>query len=299
MEAEAKVELQTVQRPEQLRKRPRFVVDRDAVLLLVDHGLSMPCRIIDLSLEGCRMNTTVRYPAGLGVRVELTFTVNGIVFRFGGAVRWTDGGNSVGIQFVGITPRRIGELAEVLGEVEEDLAVKAVREAAEKLAAEEQAAAAQVVEIAELVLDEGELLDEQAETLAVGGSSADLPQGVERERRAHFRHEVHTSAAIFLVHTGFNQIGSILNLSLDGCRIRTDEQFLLGIYTRVEAEFRVAGRPFRVGGVIQDIREGELVGIRFAELSESSREPLEQLIAQMREIEQVRAKGKLPEADGA
>lgn len=298
MEAEARVEAQPVQRPEQLRKRPRFVVDRDAFLLLVDHGLSLPCRVIDLSLEGCRMNTIARYPAGLGVRVELTFSVNGIVFRFGGAVRWTDGRNAVGIQFVGISPRRIGELAEVLGEVEEDLAVKAAREAAEKLAAEAQAAAARAAEgVSEAEREGDELCEEQADTLAVEERSADLPDGVERERRAYFRHEMHTQAAIFLSHSGFNQIGSILDLSVNGCRIRTDERFLLCIYTRVEAEFRLQGRPFRAGGVVQEVHEGALVGIRFDELGGSTQEALEQLIAEMKEEDSMQATGN-PAAPG-
>jgi len=296
MEAEAQAALQAVQTPEQLRKRPRFAVDRDAVLLLVDHGLSLACRIMDLSLEGCRMSTVARFPAGLGVRVELTFSVNGIVFRFGGAVRWTDGRSSVGIQFVGVTARRIGELAEVLGEVEEDLAAKAGREAAERLAAKEQSAAERAKQgVAETEADDDESFEDLAETQAVEEYSAALPLGVARERRTHFRHEVSPSATIFLVHTGFNQTGSILNLSLDGCRICTDERFLLGIYTRVETVFRLAGQPFRIGGVIQEIHQGSLVGIRFLDASDRDRQALEQLVDEMRETERKRPRGQSAE----
>jgi hypothetical protein len=141
MEAVGQAEVQAAEAQEHVRKRARFAVDEDAELLLVDHGLPLQCRIIELSLEGCRVRTLERYPAGLGVRVELIFRVNGIVFRFCGAVRWTDGLNSVGLQFAGVSARRIGELAEVLGEVQEYLAARAAREQAEKLAAEEREAA--------------------------------------------------------------------------------------------------------------------------------------------------------------
>ena len=54
--------------------------------------------------------------------------------------------------------------------------------------------------------------------------------------------------------------GRILDLSLSGCRIRTDERFPVGIYTRVETEFRLEGLPFRLGGVVQAIHDRQTVG---------------------------------------
>jgi len=304
MEADAQAEVQAAIGLERLRKRPRFAVDEDAELLLVDHGLPLQCRIIDLSLEGCRMRTRERYPAGLGVRVELIFRVNGIVFRFCGAVRWTDGVNSVGVQFVGVSARRIGELAEVLGEVEEDLVARAAREQAEKVAAEQRAAQEQAAaerskadseeQQARRTFEEpdpqavGDLAEIEQET-SEGGQPAG--QGERPERRAHPRHRIQASAAIFLVHTGFSQRGFVLDLSLSGCRIHTDERFLLCIYTPVETEFRLAGQPFRLGGVIHQVHEGDLVGIRFANMNARQREQLEQLIDEMKEIEEIRATG--------
>ncbi len=63
-------------------------------------------------------------------------------------------------------------------------------------------------------------------------------QAVKRERRQQSRHEVDTSAAILLINVGSLLQGRIVDLSLSGCRIRTDEKFPVGIYTRVETEFR-------------------------------------------------------------
>ena len=80
--------------------------------------------------------------------------------------------------------------------------------------------------------------------------------------------------------------GQILDLSLSGCRIRTDVRFPVGIYTRVETEFQLEGLPFRLGGVIQAIHGRNTVGIRFLDLSERKRQQVMELIG---EIHQMRA----------
>jgi hypothetical protein len=76
-------------------------------------------------------------------------------------------------------------------------------------------------------------------------------------------------------------------MSAGGCRIRTDERFPVGIYTRVETEFRLEGLPFRLGGVIQAIQDRErfLVGIRFLDMSARKREQVEQLMQEIEESE--------------
>ena len=90
------------------------------------------------------------------------------------------------------------------------------------------------------------------------------PPSKSRDRRAQTRHEVDTIATIFLVKVASALRGHILDLSLSGCRIRTDERFQVGIYTRVETEFHLQGLPFRLGGVIQAIHNRNMVGIRFS-----------------------------------
>ena len=75
--------------------------------------------------------------------------------------------------------------------------------------------------------------------------------------------------------------GRIVDLSLSGCRIRTEERFRVGIYTRIEAEFYLQGLPFRLGGVIQVIHDGRTVGIRFLDLSERKRQQIADLIVEM------------------
>lgn len=104
-----------------------------------------------------------------------------------------------------------------------------------------------------------------------------------RERRASRRHGVDTSAVIHLVKIGSKLRGKILDLSLGGCRIRTEQRFLVGIYTRVETEFRVQGLPVLLAGVIQAIYDRNQVGIRFLDVSQRKRDQLVELIEELGE----------------
>jgi len=300
------------------RAHPRFAVDGDASLLVLKHGSSVACRVVDLSLEGCRVQTGEHFLAGIQVRVEVSFKVHGLAFRFSGVTRWTDGRSLVGIRFVDMTSRRKEELTEILGEVEEECVAKAAQEAAEELAAaesarllaEEQEAEAEPVEAAESAPageasgppaagERGESSEggggwaadashSLAESLVGGPGAEAAPQAragaQKRERRAQSRHGVDTSAAIYLVNVGSRLAGRILDLSAGGCRIRTNERFPVGIYTRVETEFRLEGLPFRLGGVIQAIHDRQNVGIRFLDLSGRKREQVEQLIEEIEEM---------------
>ncbi len=85
-------------------------------------------------------------------------------------------------------------------------------------------------------------------------------------------------------------LGRILDVSLTGCRIRTEERFPVGIYRRVETEFRIDGLPFRLGGVVQSLHDRHTVGIRFLDLSDRKREHLRQL---MEEIEEMQHSGEM------
>ena len=105
------------------------------------------------------------------------------------------------------------------------------------------------------------------------------------ERRSHNRLTVDDSSTIILVKIGSRLIGRIVDISIGGCRIRCQERFPVGIYTRVETEFRIEGLPFRLGGVVQAIHDRQTVGIRFLDTSSRKREQLEQLIEEINETQ--------------
>jgi len=94
--------------------------------------------------------------------------------------------------------------------------------------------------------------------------------------------DVDTSAVIYLVNVASRIAGRIIDISMGGCRIRTNDPFPVGIYVRVETEFRLTGMPFRLGGVVQSIHDKKTVGIRFLDLSERKGEQLGMLIEEIK-----------------
>ncbi len=273
------------------RDHSRYSVDEDAVLLFAGHGKLQPGRIVDLSQEGCRVRTKERFPVRSSWPVEVSFKVNGVVFRFSGVLQWTDGGNLMGIRFVNINPQRMVVLANLISAMEAGAAARS--ETLNRLIVE-RGATEPTEHIGEFQMDDQSPIERSAgaagqqqepvpaDALAASGSEPRVDSAAgRRDRRAGARHEVDNSASILLVNVGSTLRGRILDLSLSGCRIRTHERFPVGIYTRVEAEFRLEGLPFRLGGVIQAIHDRHTVGIRFLDLSERKRQQVQDLIGEI------------------
>jgi hypothetical protein len=273
----------TVRQPER-RADGRYSVDEDALLQFVGHGTPVPSHIVDLSREGCRLRIRERVRVRARWPVEITFKVQEIAFRFSGIVEWTDGHDLLGIHFVNMVPRRMVVLAEVICEMEAAAAARA--EAVNRLVAEHGAPApveGQARASAERQSLEPAATEERAKASPVPAETREqtVRGSTQRDRRRQARHEVDTSATILLINVGSELRGRILDLSLSGCRIRTDERFPVGIYTRVEAEFWLQGLPFRLGGVIQAIHGRNTVGIRFLDLSDRRRQQVAELIGEI------------------
>lgn len=307
------------------RAHPRYSVDEESLLVLVNHGMPVKVRLVDLSFEGCCVRTFETFKGKAGCPVEITFKVKGCAFRFSGILRRNDSQRLLGIQFVNMIPRRKEELAEVIEEMAATVAARA--KAVDQVVAEQAVAAPDLAAVPrileakpvapEAVMARGpapgaraiapqipvKAMQPMVETPAtetelaaeVPTEPAKIPLEKElpaprpakpRDRRGQARHEVDTVATIFLVKVASALRGHILDLSVGGCRIRTDERFPVGIYIRVEIEFHLQGLPFRLGGVTQAIHDRNTVGIRFLDLSERKRQQVLDLIG---EIEQMRA----------
>jgi hypothetical protein len=102
-----------------------------------------------------------------------------------------------------------------------------------------------------------------------------------RERRQHPRLSVDTRAFLVLVEVGARLPGRILNVSMGGCLILTDNRFPTGVYRRIEVEFSLHGMPFRMAGVTQGIYDRRRVGVRFLDLSDRKRDQLRQLLREI------------------
>lgn len=251
---------------------PRLAVEEEAHLLLVSQGRQLTCRIVEISLGGCRLKMPGPLDVVDGVQVETAFKLRGIDFRFNGAIEWCNG-ELAGIQFAGTSLRRMNELVSVLCEVAAESAVAAVKRAAERRASR----------VPFQISGEPIASPPQTPPMAATAAPKKSDSGG-RERRNQSRHDVDTTASILLVNIASRLTGRILNLSMGGCRIRTPERFPVGIYTRVETEFHLEGLPFRLAGVVQAIQDRQSVGIRFLDMSARKREQLEQLIAEIDEM---------------
>lgn len=104
------------------------------------------------------------------------------------------------------------------------------------------------------------------------------------ERRQHSRYPVDDTATIVLVKAASRIEGRIIDLSLGGCRIRCARPFPVGIYTRVEVEFRIEGLSLRLAGVVQAIHDRETVGIRFLDVSQRKSDQLAQLMEELKDV---------------
>lgn len=292
----------------QRRQQSRCRVEEDANLVLLNQGTPLACIIEDLSLGGCRLRMEKKFLAGTMVRAEVNFKVCGVAQKLIGVTQWTDGDRVVGIRFVDMSERRASALAESISDVEIQAAIEA------KLAAEEEAEQSASESDAAASAIEAEALNDSAianprpsastpaapvpgdpnsahtapvasansaaaTTSAESKSSAEKP----RERRAHPRLNVDSNAIIRLVDLAADIPGRIIDLSVGGCLIHTTQRFPVGIFRRVETEFRLNGLPFRLGGVTQTIYDPHRVGIRFLDMSDRKREQLLELVAEVME----------------
>jgi c-di-GMP-binding flagellar brake protein YcgR len=103
-----------------------------------------------------------------------------------------------------------------------------------------------------------------------------------RNRRKDPRYTVDEAGSLQLVHQGSTIDCRIIDLSLGGCQVRADGQFLAGPMVRVEVLLRVLGETLRIAGVTQWTRQKQWIGIRFLDVTERKQAALLHLI---REIE--------------
>lgn len=263
------------------RSDVRYAVDADATVLLLNRLQPWRCRLVELCLKGCRIHSRDRIHVSEGMGVEISFKVKGIAFRFSGAVQWTDGSHEAGLYFSNRIPRQTEKLSIVLAEVEADAQKKAAQNQGVEVAGPELARPRPPASLP--------AADQPATNAPASPSSSPIRPGrLGRERRAQARESVDTAAVIYLVKGGSRFDGRILDLSLGGCCIRIGERFPLGIYTRVEVEFRLEGLPFRLAGVIQTLRDRYTVGIHFVDMSPRKQLQVSELMAEIHAMQEAK-----------
>ena len=279
--------------------RNRCRIEEEASLILLNQGLRLPCQIEHLALNGCKLRMYSRFLAGTLVRVEILFQVCGVAQRLRGVTQWTDSDLRVDLRFVDLSERRREELATLIAEVAAREVVEREAVAPEKVAMElaqpfnasttrpQVPASSAPAGSGESRTDNASRQDstliqkpESSMPAATQSRSIETPGGP-RELRAHPRLNVDSSALLYLIDLRAEIHGRIIDLSMGGCLIHTHRPFPVGIFRRVETEFRLHGLPFRLAGVTQSLYGTHRVGIRFLDMSSRKREQLNELIGEV------------------
>jgi len=102
-----------------------------------------------------------------------------------------------------------------------------------------------------------------------------------RNRRAHPRHDVDCHMTIASITGAIEMPGRMVEVSVGGCQVMTDERFLAGIMVRVEVQFQLRGMAFRLNGVTQGARAKKRFAIRFVDISPRKRAQLAEVLAEV------------------
>ena len=261
----------------------RYPVDCSARMVILSGAMAIEGRISDLSLGGCRMVTPEPVSLGILARVEISFELRGYAFRMVGVTAGTRAKKSFGLRFLEMPARRAEALTELLEEIQRSPEGPRTGGKQSMLPPMEQAAAEKRLATKKLSVEK--LVREKQAGGAAAEGVGEAGAGKPADRRTHRRHGVDTRVNLTLIRGAITMPGQILNLSQGGCKLRTDEHFNVGIYTRVEAEFFLHGLPFRLAGVSQAILDKNTIGVRFLDMSERKREQLTELIAEIEEFE--------------
>jgi hypothetical protein len=234
-------------------------IDESAMLTL-GGGAIVHGRLVELSMEGGSVEAKEKLPAiAARQRCEVCFKVKGMPFRFNAILEPGDAPNRVDVRFVDVSDRRWAELGEAIRDIEADKAREKAKAAANAPASAAATPAAQT-------------------SAPQAGHPHPEAHATPRDRRQQMRRKVDNSADIHFIRGGSAMPGRIQDLSPNGCCIHTEERFPVGIYTRVEVEFRLYGLPFRLSGVVQAIHNRDKVGIRFLDMSSRKQEQVVELI---------------------
>jgi c-di-GMP-binding flagellar brake protein YcgR len=124
--------------------------------------------------------------------------------------------------------------------------------------------------------------------MAAGNNSIEREE-CKPNRRVYPRHPVDCIATITVL-TGAGQIsGRLVDLSLGGCRLATEQRVLVGIMVRVEVQFQLRGIAFRVVGVAAGTRTGKSFAIRFLDMPKRRYDELVEVIAEVEAAGAVKA----------
>ena len=103
-------------RVEEKRRHPRYPCDGHAEVLLPQGGLLFRGRILDLSVSGCFIETTMPN-LERGTLVEVFFVAHQLQFRVQGNIAEVRQKRGAGVSFVNLGPRRAIQISALIDEL--------------------------------------------------------------------------------------------------------------------------------------------------------------------------------------
>ncbi len=110
------------------RLHRRFSCEAPATVRLVSSGIELMGNVRDLSLSGCSIEFEKKFPVGLHVRLEVLFSLQGLPLMLQGVSRCIHTPKCIGIEFLQVSARKKGEIAQIIAELEEKMEKQSVAE---------------------------------------------------------------------------------------------------------------------------------------------------------------------------
>lgn len=101
------------------------------------------------------------------------------------------------------------------------------------------------------------------------------------DRRAHQRLFCKGGAEIHIYPERMRAVGSVANLSAQGCSIEADKKMPLLPHERVEVHLHLHGLTVQLAGIVRYMENNERVGIEFTDVSKRKAEQISQLMEEI------------------
>jgi hypothetical protein len=227
-------------------------------------GRKSPCQFVDISMGGCCILTESRFTAGALANVEVDLSVRGMQVHLPGRTEWTDKGCRIGVRFALGDFKTKNQLEELIANL--------------------------------LKEGEEEPLPPPADPFSLNPVGQEAQQNPVRVATSpEFVHLIHDSECraqswedgewpveVRYVADRLRFSGSIVDLSLKGCSVRTAEPFLGELHRPAEVVFRLRGLPFLLHAIPLAMDDPCTVGIQFSPMSIRKQEDLTMLIDELR-----------------
>jgi hypothetical protein len=275
--------------------RDRRAADRydlnDAPGSLIHKGKKTACQMVDISLTGCCVRTTLPFTAGSLETVKVTFPIFEMILSIWGATQWVRGGNLLGIQFRHPTARSKNQLAGLLTCLIDKSAAEVVKRAMAEIV--NDPSENPIIQLehppAPDSKPEPESEPEQEVTQAVMESpvpnldpvTAPVRPALSGGEQVLIMEAGDSPARLTLPGDDSVLTGDVVDLSLTGCLMRLSRLRTVRLKAQAELTFHMQGLPFHLAGVTQQMHDKRTLEIRFTQMSRRSRDDLNQVIGEL------------------